>query len=197
MIRIVKPMLVCAVVFSFSVLKLQAQSAPVVGDTYIQSGTNAGQNFGAQAYILAGPGGGAPTQNQGLIQFDLSAFNGVTGSELQKAVLWLYVDRIVTAGSIDVFDVTSSWSEGTATWNAQPTVGANQGTIPVTSASQWVGLDITSEVRGWLTTPSINHGVALLAFTAPTTAASFDTKENISTSHPAQLHHMAASVDGD
>jgi len=58
---------------------------------------------------------------------------------------------------------------------------------PVSTANQWVGVDITTEMQTWLATPSLNHGVALQAFTAPTTAVQFDAKENSSTSHPAQL----------
>src|SRR5205085_10980243 len=63
--------------------------APTAADTYIQSGTNAAQNFGALANILVGPGGAAPAQNNGLIRWDLSGFNSVTPSNVQKAVLWV------------------------------------------------------------------------------------------------------------
>ena len=145
------------------------QGPTVTGDTYLQSGTNASQNFGALANILVGPGTGA-TQNRGLVRFDLSGLSGVASGDVQKGVLWLYVNRVTTAGSIDVYDVTSAWSENTATWNSPPTVGAIQGTIPVSVAGQWVGLDITAELKTWLATPSLNQGLSLQAFTAPTTA---------------------------
>src|SRR5215472_17279937 len=102
---------------------LHAQTPTVTGDTYLQSGTNASQNFGALANVLVGPGTGA-TQNRGLIQFDLSALNGVSGPNVQKAVIWVFVNRVTTTGAIDVFDVTTSWSEGTATWNSPPVPGA-------------------------------------------------------------------------
>ena len=108
-------------------------------------------------------------------------------SDVRKAVLWVYVNRVTTAGSIDVYDVTTAWAENTVTWNAAPVPGAILGSIPVSSASQWVGVDITPEVQAWLATPSQNHGVQLAAFTAANTAVQLDTKESTTTSHPAQL----------
>jgi hypothetical protein len=164
----------------------QAQTPTVSGDTYIQSGTNASQNFGALANVLVGPGTGT-TQNRGLIQFDLSGLSGVAAGNVQKAVVWVYVNRVTVGGAIDIFDVTTSWAEGTATWNSPPVPGAILGSIPVSTGNQWVGLDITPEVQAWLATPSVNHGLELQAFTAPTTAVQLDSKENVSTSHPAQL----------
>ena len=158
----------------------------VAGDTYVQSGTASAQNFGALATILVGPETGA-TQNKGLLRFEASGLSGVTATDVQKAVLWLYVNRVTVAGSVDVWDVTSSWSESTATWNLQPTAGSNQGTIPVTSAGQWVGLDVTLLVKGWLTVPSTNYGVMLRTTTSNTTSVAFDSKENTTTSHEAQL----------
>jgi hypothetical protein len=164
----------------------QAQTPTVLGDTYIQSGTNASQNFGALANVLVGPGTGT-TQNRGLIQFDLSGLSGVTAGDVQKAVVWVYVNRVTTSGAIDVFDVTTSWAEGTATWNSPPVPGAILGSISVSTGNQWVGLDITPELQSWLATPSLNHGIELQAFTSPTTSVQLDSKENVSTSHPAQL----------
>lgn len=184
-----------ATVFSVLAATALAQGPTVTGDTYIQSGANAGQNFGALANVLVGPGTGA-TQNQGLIRFDLSGLTGVTPADVQKAVVWVYVNRVTTAGSIDVYDVTSSWSEGAVTWNTVPTTGSNQGTIAVPSAGQWVGLDITSLVQYWIQNPSLNYGVALRASTAPNTAVTLDAKESTATSHPAQLQIVLSGPAG-
>ena len=57
----------------------------------------------------------AATQNKGLVQFDLPGLSGVQATDVHKAVLWLFVNRVTTAGAIDVYDVTSGWSEGTVT----------------------------------------------------------------------------------
>src|SRR3954447_6874615 len=74
-----------------------AQLAPQVnGDTYVQGGSNSAQNFGLLANIAVGPGGAAPTPSQGLVQFDLSGMTGAGGvlsTDVQKAVLWFWVNR--------------------------------------------------------------------------------------------------------
>jgi hypothetical protein len=163
-----------------------AQGPNVNGDAYVQSGTSAATNFGALANILVGPGTGA-TMNKGLIRFDLSGLGAVTATDIDKAVLWVYVNRVSAAGAIDVNDVTTSWIESTVTWNAQPTPGGPLGSIPVTTAGQWVGLDITTEVKTWIATPALNNGVLLSATNNVNTAVSLDAKENTGTSHAAQL----------
>src|SRR5579883_3481991 len=164
-----------------------AQGPTVFADAYVQGGTNAGQNFGAQSNILVGPGSPAVTPNSGYIQFNLAGLNGVSSSNIQKAVLWLWVNRVTTAGSIDVYDATNTWQEGSINWNNAPVPGSSLGNVPITAPNQWVGLDITSEVQGWMNTPALNNGIVLEATTAPTTAVSLDAKENTATSHPAQL----------
>src|SRR5438270_6307507 len=106
-----------------SVVTAFGQVPTVSGDAYIQSGANASVNFGALASVVVGPGSGA-TQNRGLIQFDLSGYSGVPSANVQKAVLWLYISRVTTAGAVDVYDVTSAWAENTVTWNSGPIQGA-------------------------------------------------------------------------
>src|SRR5262249_4413669 len=129
--------------------------------------------------------------------FDLTGLNGVTGPNVQKAVVWVYVNRITVGGAIDGLDVTTPWAEGTATWNSPPVPGATLGTIQVQAGNQWVGLDITTEVQTWLSTPSLNHGLELVAsVTAPTTAVQLDAKENVSTSHQAQLQIVLQGAAG-
>lgn len=188
-------LLACSAVSMFALATAQAQSSVVAGDSYVQSGTNGAQNFGSLANVLVGPGTGA-TQNNGLVQFDLSSLSGVPAASVQKAVLWVFVNRVITAGAIDVSDVTTSWDEHTVTFNTQPVPGAILGTIPVTAANQFVGLDLTSEVRTWLSSPSLNHGIQLVAISAPNTAVSLDSKENITTSHPAQLQIVLSGGSG-
>jgi hypothetical protein len=163
------------------------QIPTVTGDAYIQSGANSAQNFGGLTTMLVGPGGAAPTQNKALVQFDLSGYSGVQSTDVRKAVLWVYVNRVTAGGGIDVYDVTTSWAESTATWNVAPVPGAILGTGAVTTASQWVGVDITTEVQGWIFNPASNNGVQLIASTFPNTAVTIDTKESTTTSHPAML----------
>src|SRR4051794_29693087 len=97
-----------------------AHGPVVTGDTYLPRSA-ASTNFGALASIQVGPGTGSP-QSQGLVKFGLSGLSGVTASDVQKAIIWVYVNRVTVAGSIDVWHVTSPWSESTVTFNTAPGV---------------------------------------------------------------------------
>src|SRR4051794_40812424 len=78
------------------------QSPQIAADAYIQSGIAASTNFGAIPNVLVGPGGAAPTQNVGLLKFELSGLGDVQSTDVRKAVLWVWVNRIITPGAIDV-----------------------------------------------------------------------------------------------
>jgi hypothetical protein len=160
------------------------QVSLVSADAYVQGGANSVQNFGSLANLVVGPGGASATPAKALVQFEVSGFNGVLSTDVKKAVVWVWVNRVIAGGAIEVSDVTASWAEGTVTWNTAPVPGAVLGTIAVSSAGQWVGLDITPEFQMWIATPSQNHGLQFSAFTQPATAVQLDSKENTSTSHP-------------
>jgi hypothetical protein len=99
----------------------------------------------------------------------------------------VFVDRVSTAGGVDVALVTSPWSEGSVTFNTQPTVGAPfASNIGVSTTLSYVTFDITSQVQAWVTGAVTNYGVAITAaVAAPSTSIVLDAKENTSTSHPA------------
>src|SRR5262245_35071242 len=80
-----------------------AQGPPVSADTFLQSGLNAGTNFGSQPTVLVGPGSGT-VQNAGLIQFDLSGVS-MSPFDVRSAFLWVHINQVTTGGSIDAFDV--------------------------------------------------------------------------------------------
>jgi hypothetical protein len=178
-------------------LGLEAQGPIVSADTYLQSGSAAATSFGALASVLVGPGGAAATQNKGLIQFDLSAWSGVSGSNVQKALLWVYINRVTTAGTIDAYDVTGTWGEPAVNWNSAPASGSLIGSVAVNAAGQWVSIDLTGEVQTWLTSPSSNHGIMLVAdSSSPNTAVALDAKESTTTSHPAELQIVLTGPAG-
>ena len=57
-------------------------------------------------------------------------------------------------------------------------------TFTPTVAQQFVAVDVTSLVQGWVTTPSSNYGIALSTGSG---SILFDSKENGETSHMAKL----------
>jgi len=122
------------------------------------------------------------------IRFNLSSVpSGYTGGDIAQATLKLYVHSVTKAGSFNVDYVNGSWSENAIEADNAPALGAMiAASIPLTTAdkNQYILIDITTAVQAWLN-GSANDGIALIG-NSPL-EASFDSKESITTSHPAEL----------
>ena len=160
----------------------------LTGDTYISS-TNAAGNFGAQTAMLVGSGGTAITQ------FSLSTLPpGTLAASIQKAMLVVYVNRVTAAGNMSVALLNASFAEGTATYantNGSVAGAPFAGPIPMGSAQvgTYIAVDVTTQVQN-----ALIPGFVGFAFTPDgTLLAQLDTKENTTTSHPAQLLISLAS----
>ena len=147
---------------------------------------------------------GAPTANlgtrpalvvQGLtarayLKFDLSPLPAsMSGNDVGKATLRLWVSTVKGAGSFDVYRVAGSWTEKTITHAAAPVLGSAEVVgVPLTSANvfTFVTVDLTLLVRDWLNGTLVNNGIALVAGTA-TTSTSLSTKESSTISHEPRL----------
>ena len=155
-----------------------ATEAVVSGDTYVSSSYPA-NNFGYQSNLHVN------STSTALIVFDLSSVPSATASsQISKATLWLYVNRISSSGAVSLKPVTSTWSELAVTYNTIPALGSAMATFTPTVAQQFVAVDVTSLVQGWVTTPSSNYGIALSTASG---SILFDSKENGETSHMAKL----------
>lgn len=158
-----------------------AGTANVAADTYIST-TNTSVNYGTATTLNIGPTSSA------LIQVDLSALpSGLVASDIQKATLTVYVNKVYVSGALDISQVTSPWFETGVTQNTAPTTATPFATaVPVTSSGSFVTFDITSLVQQWLTGSSPNYGVEITAALAqPNTTVNLDSKEAITTSHSA------------
>jgi hypothetical protein len=150
---------------------------PVAQDSYIAPST--GTNYGATNVIAVG----GAALSQGLIQFDLSSLPSGTVS---KATLVLFVNKVNSTGTIDVFVANGSWSESAVNGTNVPAAGAAVASgVAVGTAGTFVNLDATSAVQAWLN-GTANNGF-LLAPASSGVSVAFDSKENMATSHPAQL----------
>jgi len=155
-----------------------ATQAIVAGDTYVNS-AHPSRNYGALSNLYVANGQTA------LIQFDLSSLPaGTTSSQIGKATLTLYVNRVNQTGTVSVQPILGSWSELSVTYSTIPSLGTSIATVSPTSAEQFIVIDVTSLVKSWITTPSSNFGIGLTS-----TAGSFvlDAKENDETSHVSSL----------
>jgi hypothetical protein len=120
------------------------------------------------------------------IQFNLSSIP--TGASVSQATLKLYVNAITTGGTFNIDYVTGTWNERTIKSNLAPALGAaiaTSGTLATTSKNQYILINVTSAVQAWLSGSVANDGLALVANS--TFNASFDSKENTTTSHPPEF----------
>ncbi len=129
------------------------------------------------------------------IQFNLASIpNSVSVS---KATLKLYVNAVTTAGSFNVDYVNGAWTESTITSSLAPALGATiEASVPIATGSknQFILIDVTPAVQAWLSGSQANDGLALVA--NGSFNASFDSKENTTTSHAPELDIVFAASGG-
>jgi len=141
----------------------------------------ASTNYGANVLLNV-----SAAKETAYIQFNLASIP--TSATVSKATLKLYVNAVTTAGSFNVDYVNGTWAESTITSSLSPALGTTiEASVPLTTASknQYILVDLTSAVQAWLNGSQANDGIALVA--DGTFSASFDSKENTTTSHPAEL----------
>jgi hypothetical protein len=162
-----------------------AVEATLVADAHVN---NARPSVNSGTISNLNVGGGYTT----LLQFDLSTLPaGTTSSQVSRATLRLYCNRMDTPGLVNLQPVSSSWGEYSVTYATLPSLGSVSQTMQVDQAGAYLAVDITALVQGWLNTPASNNGIAL---TAATAAVQFDSKENDLTGHAPVLDVTLAST---
>jgi hypothetical protein len=156
--------------------------APPTDDSY-SNGSNKNQKNGSNIFLVVQHG------SDTYIKFNLATLP--PSPSIAKATLRVYVDAVVNGGSFDVYQLNSSWSENTLTYNNAPALGISAtGGHPVaiiaSSINQFVLIDITSLVQAWASGTIANNGIAL-ALTTSNGSFSFDSKESTLTSHHPEL----------
>jgi hypothetical protein len=162
-----------------------ATNVALTSDAHV-SMTRSTTNFGTLSNLYVGNG------NTALLQFDLSTLpTGLTSTQISHATLTVFVNRVNTGGTVNLSPVTSAWSESAVTYATIPAIGAPVNGFPAAIAGQYVTLDVTTLVQGWVTTPATNFGFALTS-----TAANvlLDSKENDETGHAASLDITITSM---
>ncbi|MGK0682900.1 DNRLRE domain-containing protein [Methylococcus sp. S1M] len=126
-----------------------------------------------------------------LLRFDLSSLpDNVVATDIAKATLVFYVNKVSKTGAIAIAPVQSAWSENYTGVEAAPTIGPNFTSIPVSAgmANQFVTVDLTDMVQSWVAAPAGNFGIQIApAATNTDTSITFDSKESKDTSHSAML----------
>jgi len=129
------------------------------------------------------------------LKFSLANFGAsINGTNVSTATVILYVDYVSASGTMDVYQINAPWTERTLTWSTAPALGTKiQSAVPVSKAG-YLSLDVTSTVQAWLNGTLVNNGLALVPSSGSSIAASFDSKENLLTSHSSQLDLVLVSA---
>ncbi|MGO9058383.1 MAG: DNRLRE domain-containing protein [Candidatus Binataceae bacterium] len=174
--------LIFSLLCGFAVLPVAAlaQTVPLTQDAYVVP--LSAMNYGTATTLQVG-GDGA----EALVQFDLTALPAaITGSNVAKATLTLFVNSVDVAGTVNVSVANGSWSELTVNGtNTPPVPGAAVGEVQVTSANNYITVDATQAVQDWVNGTSTNDGFIITP--QGSVQVEFDSKENVDTSHPATL----------
>jgi len=151
------------------------------GDAYTNT-ADPNTNYGAAVTLNVNS-----TTQIAYIQFNLSSIPAsYTGANVSQATLKLYVYALASAGSLNVDYVSAPWSESTITPDNAPALGSTIASgVPVSEKNQYILINVTAAVQAWLNGTELNNGIALVGVSPLT--ASFDSKENAATSHPAEL----------
>jgi trimeric autotransporter adhesin len=191
LLKVRKPQfLAAALLFSswFTAMAAHAQITPL-GDSYTNT-ADPTANYGAKTLLDVD---GATQVSY--IQFNLASIP--SGASVSQATLKLYVNAVSTAGSFNVDYINGAWTESTIDAGNAPPLGTTiASNVDVTTAdkNQYILINVTSAVQAWLDGSETNNGLALVANS--TFNASFDSKENTGTSHPAELDIAYAGGDG-
>ena len=176
-------------------LAATAQQAPPSADTFTST-TSPTLNFGKEGFVAVGQ------HETSYINFNLS--DVPSGSTVSKATLRLFVDGVSTNGQFEVYELqpTPTWSELTLKYNSNPkpqlgALASTAGPISISSASlnNFLLIDITPTVQGWLNNPSTNNGIALV-LSSTKGQFYFDSKEGADTSHEPELEIELETVAG-
>ena len=173
-----------AVMSSMVVAHAHATDATLVADTHVNQALPA-VNCGTISNVNIGGG------YTGLLQFDLSTLpSGTSASQINHAILRVYVNRVDATGTVSVAPLNAAWSEYGVTFQTLPAAGTVAATFAVTQQGAFATIDITALVQAWVANPSTNFGVMLSSSTA---VLQIDSKENDLTAHPATLDITLAS----
>lgn len=166
-----------------------AQTARLDADTFIRVDAS-GQNFGSLPQLNVNP------TSTALVRFDLSGLpEGTPATSVTKAVLTLFVNRLVTPGTLLVHPVTGNWAENGVTFSSRPISGLPLPPVAIAAQNTFVSVDVTSVVRQWLSgTP--NDGFALGSEPNAGGSFFFDSKESVSSSQPPRLELTLAGSAG-
>ena len=151
---------------------------PVQADATI-SATYPQTNFGGTANLVVDP------SNQAVLQFSLGALPaGTTSAQISRALLIVYVNRVNTAGTVDLNGLSNTFNESALTYSSAPALSPSFLSAQTVGGSGYVTYDVTSNLQS-LVGNSTTAGYALTS--TGQASVLLDSKENDATAHAAFL----------
>ncbi len=183
--KTINQLLICGLAVGSSAL---SQTVPLTQDAHVVPSN--GINYGSATTINVG----GPNVAQALVQFDLSYLpTGVTATNVNKATLTLFANKVGYAGTVNVSVANGTWTEAGVNGTNVPVAGAAIASgVPVSTANTYFTVDATVAVKNWLT-GTTNSGF-LITPANQTVNVAFDSKESSTTSHSAMLTIVLAAT---
>ena len=135
-------------------------------------------------------------EDQGFVKFDLSPLP--PDSQIERATLRLWPNKVQKEGTLRLHEVLADWHEDTIhTHQLPPTSPAFDSlVIGKDDKDQFITLDVTTIVQGWVDNSTMNFGLALVSDQANPLKIKLDSKENRHTSHPMEIEVTLMAGEG-
>ncbi|GAA0231732.1 polysaccharide lyase 8 family protein [Saccharothrix mutabilis subsp. mutabilis] len=122
-----------------------ARTVTPSADAYVRDGSYAGTSYGSDPTLVVKSASGTGYTRNSYLKFDLSSL----ATAPTRAVLWVHgkvSDADGTHTTLSANGVTAAWSES-VTWDTRPALGSVVATGQVSTAADWIPLDVTAFVR--------------------------------------------------
>jgi Lamin Tail Domain/Collagen triple helix repeat (20 copies) len=136
-------------------------------------------------------------ENRGLVKFDLSPLS--PDERINRATLRLWLNNVQKPGTLHLHEILADWDEHTIRGDQMPPTSPafNNLTIKQSDKHQFITIDISTIVQGWIDNPATNFGLALVSDHSNPLSVELDSKENHHTSHPMEIEVTLLPAEGN
>ena len=123
----------------------------------------------------------------GFVKFDVSFL--APDIPIERAMLRMWISKLRQPGLLNIHEVLEDWQEGRLRAKNLPPFAPAFHTLPIgkSDEEEFVTVDVTTTVQGWLDSPATNFGIAFASDDTDPLHVEFDSKENRRTSHPMEI----------
>lgn len=180
-------------IFLFLANFAQGAIIPVSEDTYSANNGKIARGYGKHPTLSLAPKGAAV-----LLRFDVNDFAGLIAADrVSSARVILDITKVRKPGSLKFHRVTSEWTESANGLREAPSfLPTPFATLPADTVKteQFAMIDLTAEVKQWLTAPGTDFGIAI---TSTEANLDFASKEGAAEGEPAWLEIESLQVTGN